>query len=84
MKILTASAIAAALLATAASSAYAQHFNTGRPSYDNPRDYDRDIYGNETYYPRNTWFGNFYYNDLARVHAKKKKKKYKKKRTYHD
>lgn len=31
--------------------------NTGRPSYDNPRLFDRDAYGNETYYPRDTYFG---------------------------
>lgn len=80
MKILAASAIAAALLA--ASPALAQNFNTGRPSFDNPRDYDRDIYGNETYYPRNAWFGNRYYYDQAPVRAKKKK--YKKKKIYND
>lgn len=26
---------------------------TGRPSYDNPRDYGRDAHGNETYRHRN-------------------------------
>jgi hypothetical protein len=81
MKILTASAIAVALLA--ASPALAQNFNTGRPSFDNPRDYDRDIYGNETYYPRNAWFGDRYY-DRRPAHVKKKKYKHKKKKIHND
>lgn len=83
MKILAASAIAAALLATAASPALAQNLNTGRPSYDNPRAYDRDAYGNETYYPRDTWFGpRYYYDDQGQ--APRKKKTAKKKKTYDD
>lgn len=53
--------------------------NTTRPSYDNPRDYDRDAYGNETYYPRNTWFGPRYYYDEDRPVRKSKKKVVKKK-----
>ena len=76
MKIPAACAIGAALLAGAASPALAHSVNTGRPSYDNPRDYDRDAYGNETYYRRNTWFGpNYYYDGPRRPHAKKKHKK---------
>lgn len=64
---------------------------TMRPSYDNPRDYDRDRYGNETYYPRNTWFGprhgysydSYYYGDEGRP-VRKSKKKVVKKRHYND
>jgi hypothetical protein len=88
MKILAASAIAVTLLA--ASPALAQNFNTGRPSFDNPRDYDRDRYGNETYYRRDTWFGPRYgYNYDAYEYgddrpARKTKKKIAKKRIYDD
>lgn len=73
MKILGACTIAAVLLAAAASPVLAHSVNTGRPSYDNPRDYDRDAYGNETYYRRNTWFGPYYYGGQERRYVKKKK-----------
>jgi hypothetical protein len=60
-KILILTCAATALIATG-TAASAQmggggSSQTGRPSYDNPRDYDRDRYGNETYYRRDTWFG---------------------------
>jgi hypothetical protein len=63
---------------------------TTRPSYDNPRDYDRDRYGNETYYRRDTWFGPRYgYNYDAYEYgddrpARKTKKTIAKKRIYDD
>ena len=49
MKIVYAMAIAAAALSCGISAASAQTSGTTRPSYDNPRAYDRDANGNETY-----------------------------------
>jgi hypothetical protein len=44
--------------------------NTTRPSYDNPRAYDRDARGNETY----QYYSSPDEMQRARHHAKKKKK----------
>ena len=58
----------------AASSALAQQGggggNTTRPSYDNPRAYDRDAYGNETY----RYYSSPDEMQRARHHGKKKQK----------
>jgi hypothetical protein len=50
MKIIYGLAAAAVIAAAGATAASAQDSpNTGRPSYDMPRAYDRDAYGNEDY-----------------------------------
>jgi hypothetical protein len=55
MKIIYAMAIAAAALSAGISTASADSTGgTTRPSYDNPRAYDRDAQGNETYQRTNT------------------------------
>lgn len=55
MKIIYAMAIAAAALSSGISAASADSTGgTTRPSYDNPRAYDRDANGNETYRRTNT------------------------------
>jgi hypothetical protein len=88
--ILTCAAVAVIATGTAASAQMGGGSGqTGRPSYDNPRDYGRDRYGNETYYSRDTWFGPRYgydydayrYGDDRPVrHTKKRAAK----KRYHD
>ena len=56
--------LAGMALAASISVASAQSSNTGRESYDNPTNYDRDARGNETGYRRDTYFGQRYYYDI--------------------
>lgn len=66
MKTIYALAIAAAAISSSISAASADSgAGTTRPSYDNPRAYDRDANGNETYYRTNA----------AGVHQNKRVKK---------
>lgn len=87
LKIVLASSIAALALTAGMDTASAQSMGgTGRPSYDNPSLYDRDAAGNETYYPRGTYFGQRYYydDDEYRPARKGKKVAKKKKQQYYD
>lgn len=84
MKVILTASIAALALGTLINTASAQTGGTGRPSYDNPRAYDRDSAGNETYYRRDTYFGpRSYYDDEDRP-VRKGKKVAKKKQQYYD
>jgi hypothetical protein len=85
VKIILASVIAAFTLIAGINAASAQASGgTGRPSYDNPRAYDRDAQGNETYYRRNTYFGPRYYDDDEDRPVRRTKKTVKKKQYYDD
>lgn len=83
-KLILASSVAALVLIAGMHTASAQ-YNTGRPSYDNPRAYDRDSAGNETYYRRGTYWGQRYYDDDEDRPVRKGKKVAKKKQQqYYD
>lgn len=85
LKIVLASSIAALALTTGMDTASAQSMGgTGRPSYDNPSRYDRDSAGNETYYPRGSYFGPRYYDDEDRPVRRGKKVAKKKQQQYYD
>lgn len=85
LKIILASSVAAFALIAGMNTASAQSMGgTGRPSYDNPRAYDRDSAGNETYYRRDTYFGQRYYYDDEDRPVRKGKKVAKKKQQYYD
>ncbi len=85
MKVIYTVAIAAAALAASMSAAAAQGANTGRPSYDMPRAYDRTPDGRETNFRQNTFWGpRYYYEDEQRPYRKTKAAKKKKYDDYDD